>query len=173
MSKIKLYVSCHKISRVPIDSIFCPIQVGTAIAGKRFENMLHDDTGDNISTKNPMYCTSLGKVILAYTDEDTRQQIVNRIKFSRKTENTIMTKAELEKELEKVRNQGYALDAREMEDHMECAGAAVFGPDGSVMGAISVSSLYKPGEDYDALGSLVCKKAAEVSRLLGFLGKTS
>ena len=27
---------------------------------------------------------------------------------------------------------------------MECAGAPVFGPDGTVMGAISVSSLYKP-----------------------------
>ena len=54
---------------------------------------------------------------------------------------------------------------------MECAGAPVFGPDNSVMGAISVSSLYKPGEDYEALGRLVSKKAEEVSRLLGFLGK--
>ena len=130
-------------------------------------------TTATVGTKNPMYCTSLGKAILAYTDEDTRQQVINRIKFSRKTANTIMTKEDLERELNKVKAQGYALDAREMEDHMECAGAAVFGPDGSVMGAISVSSLYKPGEDYDALGSLVCKKAAEVSRLLGFLGKTS
>ena len=86
-------------------------------------------------------------------------------------ENTIMTKAELEKELEKVRNQGYALDAREMEEHMECAGAAIFEQDGNVLGAISVSSLYKPEEDYDALGRVVCKKAAEVSKLLGFLGK--
>ena len=128
-------------------------------------------TTATVGTKNPMYCTSLGKVILAYTDEDTRQQIVNRIKFSRKTENTIMTKAELEKELEKVRNQGYALDAREMEEHMECGGAAIFEQDGNVLGAISVSSLYKPEEDYDALGRVVCKKAAEVSKLLGFLGK--
>ena len=77
----------------------------------------------------------------------------------------------LEAELEKVKSQGYALDAREMEEHMECAGAAVFGPDGSVMGAISVSSLYKQEEDYDALGKVVAKKAEEVSRLLGFLGK--
>ena len=78
---------------------------------------------------------------------------------------------QLEAELEKVKSQGYALDAREMEEHMECAGAAVFGPDGSVMGAISVSSLYKQEEDYDALGKVVAKKAEEVSRLLGFLGK--
>ena len=122
-------------------------------------------------TKNPMYCTSLGKAILAYTDEGTRQQVTSRITFRRKTDNTIMTLEALERELDRVKSQGYALDAREMEDHMECAGAPVFGPDNSVMGAISVSSLYKPGEDYEALGRLVSKKAEEVSRLLGFLGK--
>ncbi len=130
-------------------------------------------TTATVGTKNPMYCTSLGKAILAYMDEETRGQIMGRIKFRQKTENTIMSREALEAELEKVRSQGYALDAREMEDHMECAGAAVFGPDGSVMGAISVSSLYKPGEDYDALGRMVCQKAEEVSRLLGFLGKKS
>ena len=128
-------------------------------------------TTATVGTKNPMYCTSLGKAILAYMDEETRGQIMGRIKFRQKTENTIMSREALEAELEKVRSQGYALDAREMEDHMECAGAAVFGPDGSVMGAISVSSLYKQEEDYDALGQVVAKKAEEVSRLLGFLGK--
>ncbi len=128
-------------------------------------------TTATVGTKNPMYCTSLGKAILACTDEETRGQIMGRIKFCRKTDNTIMTRQALDRELDKVRAQGYALDAREMEDHMECAGAAVFGPDGSVVGAISVSSLYKQGEDYDALGKVVSKKAEEVSKLLGFLGK--
>ncbi len=128
-------------------------------------------TTATVGTKNPMYCTSLGKAILAYTDEGTRQQVTSRITFRRKTDNTIMTLEALERELDRVKSQGYALDAREMEDHMECAGAPVFGPDNSVMGAISVSSLYKPGEDYEALGRLVSKKAEEVSRLLGFLGK--
>ena len=47
---------------------------------------------------------------------------------------------------------------------------AVFGQDGNVMGAISVSSLYKPTEDYDALGRLVSDKGAQLSRLLGYIG---
>ncbi len=74
-------------------------------------------------------------------------------------------------ELDRVKENGYAFDARELEEHMECVGAPVFGPDGNVIGAISVSSLYKPTEDYDALGRLVCEKAKALSRLLGFLGK--
>lgn len=128
-------------------------------------------TTATVGTKNPIYCTSLGKAILAYSDTDTREQVINRIKFRKKTERTILDRESLLKELERVREQGYALDAREVEDHMECVGAPVFGPDGNVIGAISVSSLYKPTEDYERLGRMVSEKAREVSRLLGFLGK--
>ena len=128
-------------------------------------------TTATVGTKNPMYCTSLGKAILAYMDEETKAQVISRIKFRKKTERTIMSSEELEKELKAVKERGYALDAREMEEHMECVGAPVFGSDGNVMGAISLSNLYKPTEDYQVLGRIVHKKAAEVSKLLGFLGK--
>lgn len=53
---IKIYVPCHQKSYVPESSIMIPIQVGTALQKERFENMLHDDDGDNISQKNRMYC---------------------------------------------------------------------------------------------------------------------
>ena len=128
-------------------------------------------TTATVGTKNPIYCTSLGKAIMAYSDEEEAGQLMERITFKKHTERTICTREELEKELERVRDKGYAFDARELEEHMECVGAPVFGQDGNVMGAISVSSLYKPTEDYDALGCLVRAKAAEISKLLGFLGK--
>lgn len=128
-------------------------------------------TTSTVGTKNPMYCTSLGKAILAYSDEETKQQVINRIKFRKKTERTILSKEDLEKELVMVKAKGYALDAREVEEHMECVGAPIFGPDSSVLGAISLSSLYKPTEDYEELGVLVRRKAAEISKMLGFLGR--
>ena len=99
-------------------------------------------TTATVGTKNPMYCTSLGKAILAYSDEETLRQVMGRIKFVRKTENTLTDPESLLAELDKVKQQGYALDAREVEEHMECVGAPVFGADGNVLGAISVSSLY-------------------------------
>lgn len=126
-------------------------------------------TTATVGTKNPMYCTSLGKAILAFSDEEIKQQVMNRIKYRKKTEQTILSREAFERELEKVRARGYALDAREVEEHMECVGAPVFGPDGSVLGAISLSSLYKPTEDYDALGVVVREKAAQVSKNLGYL----
>lgn len=54
--EIKIYVSCHKPSTLPQNKYFLPIQVGAKNAKVRLENMLHDDVGDNISEKNPMYC---------------------------------------------------------------------------------------------------------------------
>lgn len=53
---IKIYVVCHKPSYVPKNPYLYPIQVGTALAGKRLEGMLHDDEGEHISEKNKTYC---------------------------------------------------------------------------------------------------------------------
>lgn len=53
---IKIFISCHKECFIPNQKYLYPIQVGTVNAKKRFENMLHDDEGENISKKNPMYC---------------------------------------------------------------------------------------------------------------------
>lgn len=55
-SKIKIYISCHKKCYLPKKTFFYPIQVGAEKASVRFTDMLHDDNGNNISEKNPMYC---------------------------------------------------------------------------------------------------------------------
>lgn len=56
MSDIKIFVSCHKPSIILKNKLIYPIQVGTALSNNRFDNMLHDDEGENISSKNKMYC---------------------------------------------------------------------------------------------------------------------
>lgn len=126
-------------------------------------------TTATVGMKNPMYCTSLGKAILANMDGEDREQIINRMKFKFRTEFTILTKKDLKAELEKVRNLGYAIDYRELEEHMVCAGAPVYDRDSKVLGAISISGLYREQEDYTAMGRIIKEKAEEVSKLLGFL----
>ena len=58
MSKIKILVACHKPGKVYQDDIYTPIHVGRAVSGYKEEmaGMIGDDTGDNISEKNPRYC---------------------------------------------------------------------------------------------------------------------
>lgn len=57
MDKIKLFVACHKPINVIADDVYTPIHVGRAISKFKDEmsDMIGDDTGDNISEKNPYY----------------------------------------------------------------------------------------------------------------------
>lgn len=52
---IKILVAAHKEYRIPEDPIYIPIHVGHALVKQDF-GWLGDDTGDNISIKNPNYC---------------------------------------------------------------------------------------------------------------------
>lgn len=56
MANIKIFISCHKKCKVLRNKYVMPVQVGTALAKKKFDEMYHDDEGTNISSLNPMYC---------------------------------------------------------------------------------------------------------------------
>lgn len=53
---IKILTSYHKKCELVSSEFIKPIQVGTSINGSIYEDSLHDNTGDNISAKNRMYC---------------------------------------------------------------------------------------------------------------------
>ena len=50
-----ILVASHKPYWMPGDSLYIPVQVGAA-QHEHLEGFAHDDTGDNISLKNPRYC---------------------------------------------------------------------------------------------------------------------
>ncbi|AJA56771.1 DUF4422 domain-containing protein [Lactococcus lactis] len=54
--KAKIYVSMHKPSYVPENKYLTPIQVGTSLAKKEIPDVLYDNVGENISSKNKRYC---------------------------------------------------------------------------------------------------------------------
>lgn len=58
MNRIKIFVASHKPDKVYQDDVYTPIHVGRAVS--KFKNemtgMIGDDSGDNISEKNPSYC---------------------------------------------------------------------------------------------------------------------
>lgn len=56
--KIKIIVASHKKYRMPEEDMYVPVQVGAN--GRKDIGMLRDDSGDNISEKNPNYCELTG-----------------------------------------------------------------------------------------------------------------
>lgn len=55
---VKIIVAAHKLYEMPEDTLYLPVHVGSA--GKSPLPYQPDDTGDNISAKNPSYCELTG-----------------------------------------------------------------------------------------------------------------
>lgn len=93
----------------------------------------------NILGENaPMYCTGLGKAMLAFLPEEEQHRCIPR-KLTKFTENTFLSEKELLADLQKTRERGYSIDNMEHEYGVTCIGVPVFGNDGRVIAAISVS----------------------------------
>ncbi len=128
-------------------------------------------TTATVGSTAPLYCTSLGKTLLAYLPEEETEGLLKTMEFHPRTERTIRNLDELLVDLEQTRSRGYALDFREYEDHMVCASAPVYRRDASLAGAVSISGFYRPEDNYDAVGALIRQRAMEISHLLGYREK--
>jgi IclR family transcriptional regulator, acetate operon repressor len=82
----------------------------------------------------PYHASALGKVLLAYGASSIPSGTLQT-----KTSRTITTRALLNAELEKVRKLGFAIIDNELEDGLVAVAAPVFGHDGNVIAAISIS----------------------------------
>lgn len=86
-----------------------------------------------IGSLSPLHCTALGKSLLAFGRNPMPQ------KLERFTENTLITPDALRKNLELVREQGYALDNEEFDLGVRCIAAPVFDYRDKVIGSIGIS----------------------------------
>ena len=126
-----------------------------------------------IGQRGPVYCTALGKTLLAFQPEDEQSRIVREIKLAPLTPRTITSKQKLMEELKRIRKQGYALDRREIEEDVECVGAPIRNHIGEVIAALSISG---PQRKIDTpmerqYVSQVMEAAALVSSKMGYRGE--
>jgi DNA-binding IclR family transcriptional regulator len=92
-----------------------------------------------IGISNPVYCTSMGKAMLAFQPADSIRQLVMAMRFERYTHKTLRSPEMLLKSLEKVRARGYAIDDEEIELGVRCIGAPIFNEERRPIAAASVS----------------------------------
>lgn len=91
-----------------------------------------------VGGRDPAYCTSVGKAILAFVPpERLAEHLPPRL--SSRTHDTITSLASLRKALALVREQGFAIERGENEEGACCIGAPIFLKD-TVAAAISVSA---------------------------------
>ena len=92
-----------------------------------------------VGSWRPVYCTAMGKALTAYLPVDERGHVLSSIRFERCTPHTLTRLPQFRKELEKVRQRGYALDDEEATLGARCVSAAILRDGGKVAAAISVA----------------------------------
>ena len=126
-----------------------------------------------IGSSNPVYCTSMGKAMLAFQPEETIEKIVSSIRFTRYTPKTLCSREKLLEHLKTVRRRGYAIDDEEIELGVRCIGAPIFNQDRWAIAAVSVSgptSRISP-QNARALAQRVLTCCREISGSLGMRAK--
>lgn len=87
---------------------------------------------------NPMYCTAMGKAILAFSPAEVFDRVVE-MPLERRTARTITSPEALRAELAKIREFGFAIDDVENEAGIRCVGAPIMGHDGNAVAALSLA----------------------------------
>lgn len=95
------------------------------------------DTMLRIGKDAPMHSTGSGKILLSTMSPGRLQSIIDQYGLPRLTEKTITRQEDLLRELEKVREQGFATDDEECEIGHRCVSVPLHDYTGTVVAAIS------------------------------------
>jgi DNA-binding IclR family transcriptional regulator len=124
----------------------------------------------SIGRRTTPHTTGVGKALLAYAPPETVERYLQEIVLEAKTPRSITSPEHLERELQRTRDRGYALDDQEDKPHIRCIAAAIRGPDTHAVAAVSISV---PDSRY-TLASLqrwapdLTRQAHRVSLAMGF-----
>lgn len=123
-----------------------------------------------VGMRRPLYSTALGKVLAAFLPPEDKQAVLRSLTFQPSTPNTITNLAQLERELELVRDRGYAVDNEEAVLGARCIAAPVLNSSQEAVAAISIASpSTRLSLDKVPLFAAAVKEAARaVSARMGF-----
>lgn len=121
-----------------------------------------------VGTRSPVHSTALGKAIAAHLPPSDLDRLIRTRGLHALTPRTITSPAAWKRDLARTRVRGFSDDNGETEAGAACLGAPIFGPDGEVVGAISISgptSRMRPIKR--AAARALVQACASISRALG------
>lgn len=123
----------------------------------------------HLGRRNPAYCTSSGKVLLAFHEGNIVEKVIDN-GLIRHMRNTITDPDMLRKELEMVRKQGYAVSTEELTEGTRSVAAPIRDYTGNVVCAITVVGPVQRMTDdkIKKIAKHVMEAADEASERLGY-----
>ncbi len=126
-------------------------------------------TYSRIGRQLPLHCTAMGKVLVAFQDEQARKRILQDYSYDPMTPRTITGEDAFLQEIATVREQGYAIDEQEHVKGVRCAAVPIFDHKGKITAAISLSTLTSivNNRDFERYIGLLKSIGSEISALIG------
>lgn len=104
----------------------------------------------HVGSRLPAYCTSMGKVMLAFLPEERLNDVLSGLRLTRRGPNTLTSRAALRAELEAVRAAGLAANDEELAYGLRSIAAPVHGASGDVAAAVNIA-VHRSREPMDVL----------------------
>jgi IclR family transcriptional regulator, pca regulon regulatory protein len=129
------------------------------------------DLNLHVGSRLPAYCTSMGKVLLAYLPREECDELLERLELTRRGPNTIVVKADLVAELGRIRQAGMAVNNEELAYGLRSIAAPIFAQDGRPTAALNLavhSSMVSMEDLLARLSQPLRETAHAISARLGY-----
>ncbi len=133
----------EQLSETCAETVFLAVpSVPDIVYLDRVESQGSITTGARVGTKRPMYCTGIGKAILASFSDVELEQVWANSEIKQYTKQTITDLDTMKQEMNESRKRGYSIDNCEGEGEIYCFAVPLRDYTNEVIGAISIASLY-------------------------------
>lgn len=95
----------------------------------------------SIGGVEPVHASAAAKAIVAFLPKEKRDRMVEAIEFTKFTDRTITTRAELLMDFEMCRERGYAVDAGESYGGLHCVARPIFDGQGEPVASLGISTI--------------------------------
>jgi IclR family pca regulon transcriptional regulator len=129
------------------------------------------DLNLHVGSRLPAYCTSMGKVLLAFLPDEARAAALDATELVRRGPNTLTQRRRLEAELNRVRESGIAVNNEELAHGLRSIAVPIRGRSGAAEAAINIAA-HRTMVSLDnlvrRLGPALERTAAEISTRAGY-----
>lgn len=122
-----------------------------------------------VGLRSPLYCTGVGKAILATLPEEEAAEVWRQSTLKKLTDKTVVDWPGLKAQLDEVRSCGYAIDDEENEIGIRCVAMAIPGASGRADAAFSISGLasYMNADRIRRIAVLAMETRTDILRDMG------
>lgn len=122
-----------------------------------------------LGVQRPYNCSAVGKILLSDQSDQKIEQLAIKGVFEQRTDRSITDVASLRNEIEKVRQQGYALDNGEYTTGLHCVAAPVYNHEDNLVAAITISGpAERLNNDLDGMIRMTKDCAQAISEEMGY-----